>query len=237
MPETTPDKLNPDGSTWLTHQWVVAGIVSSAARFIPIPFVDDVIRSRCRQFVVSRTLAAHQRTDLLDDLKPFFDSSGGCLNGCVATAVKAPLKLLLFPVRKFVAIVTSIRGVPLEIMRMVLLGRTLDRHLRDESATIDPTQSARMRLAFEESFARIDFRVVRAAMTDALTSVKGWKSAAIATARGLADSGTGADEAIEPEPKIDAGAANIQQVLDRPETLDLFAEFDRRFDEALKRIG
>lgn len=237
MPLTNSDDLNPAGSTWLTHQWVVAGIVSSAARFIPIPFVDDIIRSRCRWFVVSRTLASHKRPDLLEDLRPFYDSGGGCLNGCLATAVKAPLKLLLFPVRKLVAIVTSIRGVPLEIMRMILLGRTLDRHLRDESATTDPIQSARMRVAFEESFARMDFRVVRAAMTDALTSVKGWKSAAIAAAQGLTESGSGNEEMIESAPKIDAGAANIQQVLDRPETMELFAEFDRRFDEALTRVG
>ena len=53
---------------WLTHQWVAAGIVSAASRFIPVPFVDDLVRSRCRRFAVSRTLAAYEQEAMLDDL-------------------------------------------------------------------------------------------------------------------------------------------------------------------------
>ncbi len=228
---------NHDPPSWLIHQWIVAGIVASAARFIPIPFVDDVIRDQCRQFVVSRTLAAHGKSELLDELKPFYKSDGGCLTGCVSTVATAPLKLLLFPVRKLIAIVTSVRGVPLEITRMVLLGRTLDRHLRTDSLTINAQEWGRMRTAFDESFARMDFHIVRAAMADALSSVKGWKSAAMAIAQRLVKENDNTDEIVKSEPKVDAGAAEVQSVLDRPDTLELFAEFDRRFDAALSRAA
>ncbi len=228
---------NTDDPNWLTHQWVMAGIVSSAARFVPIPFVDDIIRNQCRRFVVTRTLAAHGKSELLDDFKPFYDSGDGCLTGCVTMIVKAPLRLLLFPVRKMIAILTSVRGVPLEITRMVLLGRTLDRQLRRDSLTLNSQQSTRMRSAFDESFARMDFHVVRATVSDALSSVNGWKSAAMASAQRLIKENGNAEETIESEPKVDDGATHVQSVLGRPETLELFAEFDRRFDAAMNRFS
>ncbi|GAA5505834.1 hypothetical protein [Novipirellula caenicola] len=224
----------PDASSWLTHQWVVAGLVSSTARFIPIPFVDDLVRDQCRRFVVSRTLAAHDRSDLLGELKPYYSNNGGCLPGCLGLLAKAPLKLLLFPLRKIVAMVTSIRGVPLEIMRTVLLGRTLDRYLKRDDMTLNSELAARMRLAFEETFAHMDFRVLHAAMIDALASVSGWKSAAIAVATRVAGKEEVEETEMQSNPKVDDGAERLEEVLDRPETLELFSEFDRRFDAAMK---
>ncbi len=227
----------PESSSWLAHQWVVAGIVSSTARFIPVPFVDDIVRDQCRRFVVSRTLSAHNRSDLLGDLKPYYSNSGGCLTGCLGLLAKAPLKILLFPLRKIVAMVTSIRGVPLEIMRTVLLGRTLNRYLQQDHVTLDSANANRMRLAFEDTFAHMDFRVLRAALADALSSVNGWKSAAITVATRVAGQKEASEEDLQSNPKVDSGAERVSEVLERPETLELFAEFDRRFDSALKQLG
>ncbi|EMI17427.1 hypothetical protein RMSM_05656 [Rhodopirellula maiorica SM1] len=226
----------PDSASWLLHQWVVAGIVSSTARFIPIPFVDDIVRDQCRRFVVSRTLSSHQRSDLLGELRPYYANSDGCVAGCLGLLAKAPLKILLFPLRKIVAMVTSIRGVPLEIMRTVLLGRTLDRYLERDEITLNSHNANQMRLAFDETFARMDFRVLRAALTDALSSVSGWKSAAIAVATRVAGQKETAEQDLQSDPKVDSGAKRITEVLDRPDTLELFAEFDRRFDEAIKQM-
>lgn len=37
----TESKLTDDAQIdWLQHQWVLAGVVASAARFVAIPFVD-----------------------------------------------------------------------------------------------------------------------------------------------------------------------------------------------------
>lgn len=39
--------------------------------FIPIPFIDDIVRTQCRPFVVSRTLESAGRETPPTDLKPF----------------------------------------------------------------------------------------------------------------------------------------------------------------------
>ncbi|MDV6032398.1 MAG: hypothetical protein F9B45_20380 [Phycisphaera sp. RhM] len=218
---------------WLTHQSVAAGIVSAASRFIPIPFVDDLVRMRCRRFVVSRTLAAYEQDSMLDDLKPFYDNDRGWFSGAMAQAAKVPVKLLLFPLRKAVSIATSVRGVPLEIMRTVLLGRTLERYLRNEQLNGRADQATRMHAAFEQSFKRMDFQVIKAAISDALASVGGWKAAAMKSAKRILESEDATGKELESEPEVDIGANEVQAVLDRPETLKLFAQFDQRFDEAM----
>lgn len=222
---------------WLTHQWILAGMVSSAARFVPIPFVDDVIRGQCRRYVVTRTLEAHDRTDSLKELRAYYADDSGCIAGCLGMLAKAPVKLLLFPIRKIVAILTSVRGVPMEIIRMVLLGRTLDRLLKDETihaGPVKPQQVLAMREAFEEAFARMDFRVVRAAMSDALSGVSGWKESAMDLAANVAGRENQAQPAgdLQADANMKAGAKQVEEVLERPELVAVFAEFDERFDEA-----
>ncbi|KLU07363.1 hypothetical protein RISK_000441 [Rhodopirellula islandica] len=222
---------------WLTHQWILAGMVSSAARFVPIPFVDDVIRGQCRRFVVTRTLEAHNRTDSLKELRAFYAEDSGCVAGCLGMLAKAPLKLLLFPVRKIVAILTSVRGVPMEIIRMVLLGRTLDRLLKEEviaAGPVRPQQVVAMREAFEEAFARMDFRVVRAGMSDALAGATGWKESAMDLAAKVAGRENEAQPAgdLRADENMEAGAKQLEEVLERPELVAAFIEFDDRFDDA-----
>ncbi len=226
--------IETDRHDWLQHQWVVAGVIVSAARFVPIPFVDDVIRSQCRRFVVSRTLNDSGSTLATSDLKPFYGGSGGCVVGCLGMIAKAPFKLLLFPIRKIVSMATSIRGVPLEIMQTVLLGRTLRRQLADKD--FDPRQADLMRAAFDESFARMDFHAVRAAITDVLREVQGWKSSAIESARKVSSTSSEVERSLPTSEGVESTATTVQQVLERPETAKLFDEFDRRFDAAFSRL-
>lgn len=231
MPTDEPFTPSP-----LLHHWIVAGIVSASARFIPIPFVDDIVRDQCRRYVVSRTLAANGSKITTTEIRPFYATDGGCLAGCLGTVAKAPLKLLLFPIRKVIAVVTSVRGVPLEVMRTVLLGRTLDRCLREQKVMATPDHSAKMRAAFEESFARMDFRVVRAAITDALSGIADWKTGAMKSAKQVAGPKDVEKDGLDETESVATGAAKIKEVLQRPETLRLFAEFDQRFDESFARL-
>lgn len=229
--------VSSSASSPLLHRWIVAGIVSASARFIPIPFVDDIVRDQCRRYVVSRTISMHGSKIRTSDMKPYFASGGGCMAGCMRTLAKAPLKLLLFPIRKIVAVMTSVRGVPLEVVRMVLLGRTLDRCLREQNATKITEQSAEMRVAFEEAFARMDFRVVRAAISDALSGITDWKSGAVKLANEVAGSKDAEKDGLNESEEVAAGAMKIEEVFDRPETLRLFTEFDQRFDVTLARLS
>src|SRR5690606_12616024 len=97
--------------------------------------------------------------------------------------------------------------------------------------------AARLAAAFSEAFVRMDFRVVRAAVSDALSSVSGWRTAATTDAKQLAKSQDATTDPVEPGPQVETGAARVQEVLSRPETLELFSQFDRRVDEAFERSG
>lgn len=224
--------LNPGDQQWLLHHWVVAGIVSAAARFVPIPFVDDVIQERCHRRIIGKTLAVHGQEHRLSDFEPFLNSSDGCLSGCLVSVAKVPIKLLLFPFRKFIAIVTSVRGVPMEITRSVLLGRTVNRQLADGN-TVTAADAAKMRLAFRKAFTRMDLHVVRAVISDALQQVSSWKSSALGSARKVAKSDESTAAVMAESGHVQSGAAEVQSALQRPEILALFAEFDARFDAAL----
>ena len=221
------------GSDWLQHQWVLAGVVASAARFVPVPLLDDVIRSRCRRFVVSRTLAASDGPLTTKDLEPLYGDSGGWLAGVLGFLAKLPLQLLLFPVRKFVDIVTSVRGVPLDIMRTVLLGRTLRRQLA--TGTLVAEHAKPMQKALDEAFARMDFRAVRAAIGDAMRGARVWRASAIRSARRMASRDAAPEAAIPAGEGVEKSALRIDEVLQQAETLRLFREFDQRFDEAFAR--
>ncbi|TWU44865.1 hypothetical protein Q31b_00350 [Novipirellula aureliae] len=229
---SNPSLPDSEASPWLVQQWILAGIVSSAARFIPIPYVDEYVRDRCRRFVVSRTLAAHEKPEWLDPLQPYYSSSGGFLSSVAGKAARLPLKLLLFPIRKAIAIATSIRGVPLEIMRTVLLARSLDRILQSGPESIDSEQAKAMRQAFDQTFKRMDFRVFKAAMSDVFDGVSGLKAAAIGAARRIAQNEEESPEKLEAEQPLRKGAERVQEVFNRPEILKLFAEFDRRYEKA-----
>jgi len=230
--EMKPASRDTQPGVWLINQWAMAGIVSAASRFIPVPYAEEAVRYRCRRFVVSRTLASNKSSVSADTLQPYYDTDG-FFNSWTSKIVRAPFKLLLFPIRKAVRIITSVRNVPLEIIQIVLLGRTLDRCLQKTALTLDQAAAKRMRKAFDVAFSGMDFYVVRAALIDALKSVSGLKSAAVAMAKRVSTKEEPSPETLQPSDKVESGASSVQSVLDRPETMVLFAEFDRRFDEAM----
>ncbi len=219
----------------LMHHWVLAGIVAASARFIPIPFVDDIVRERCRRQIVAKTLMAHGQQNLLPEFQAYYGDNAGCLAGCLSSFAKIPLKLLLFPVRKFIAVATSVRGVPLEVTRSVLLGRTLNRQLAagEQPEAVD---AVLLRTAFDQAFSRMDLRTVRAVIGDALRHVSSWKASAMGSAKELAKGDDVPAEDIAAAENVQAGAAEVEAALARPEILALFDEFDKRFDQALERL-
>ncbi len=219
--------------SWLLHQWIVAGVVSASARFIPVPFVDDIVRKQCRRFVISRTIAENRSPVSTDDLRALFDDNSGCLGGCVGTIAKAPLKLLLFPIRKVMSIVTSVRGVPIEIIRMVLLGRTIDRYAKLGKLNEQDSSATTLRLAFDDAFARMDFRVVQATIGDALRAAKGWKASATSDATEIARRQSLDSDSLSSTDGVNRSADKIQTAINHPTITELFADFDRRLDQSL----
>lgn len=230
---------------FLTHQWVLAGVASAAARFVPVPFVDDMIRDRSRQFAVARTLAAHGVKYRSSQLAPLYDSGKGFFGGVAGKLTAIPLKLALYPVRKMVRIFGSVRGVPLDLMRTVLIGRTLDRCLRrgvfssDGSSEDWTRQARRVRDAFEVAFDDIDWRAVKSLMGDTMVQVKHFKAQTVDKTRQVfgrddVDPDRLDDSPLRNDAAVASGATKVETMLQKPEILELMADFDRRFDEAFE---
>ncbi len=243
MPTTTDapfEKSYSSTSTGLLHQWVLAGIASAAARFIPVPFVDDMVRDRARQYVVSKTLAAHQTAWTTDDLEALYGGkSRGLIGGTVNKLVRLPLKLAFYPIRKFVKIAGSIRGVPMDVMKTVLIGRTLDRLLaEDRLPTPGPDRDARaeqakrLTSAFNEAFKGMDFIAVSAAIRDTIDSASEWKAASAEAAAAVFGGDKPMPQTLTGEITVKATAEKVEETLEQPETKALLTTFDQRFDAA-----
>lgn len=211
--------------SWLTFHWTAAGIVSAAARFLPIPFVDEKIQRRCRRYVVEKTLAENGSQLTIDDLQPLFDPEHSVL----ASILAVPAKLVLFPIRKLAKIVTSFRGVPIEILNIYLLGRTLHRHLGSDTA-LEAERVDDFEKAFSKAFQQIDLRIARAAISDVLTGISDWKSGAKETAAEVHQ-----QHQSQPTPtqvaRVEQSAREVSERLERPELTQVFERFDARFDQ------
>lgn len=192
--------------------------------------MDEKIQRRCRRYVVEQTLTATASSLTTEQLKPLYDPEGGFLSGLVGSAIRIPVKLALFPFRKAVKIVTSIRGVPREILHVYLLGHILLRQLRMDPQRVLPADE--LQRAFEKAFRQIDLRIARAAIADVLKSVSDWKSSAKKEARHIYDQPDTAS-AVDELGALKQDAQRVRQALDRPEVVKVLNQFEQRFDRLL----
>src|SRR3712207_5877624 len=109
-----------DPSPALVAQWAACGIAAAAARFVPVPMLDDVVRERAAPVAVSRPLRAHGRTYSSDLVEPLWAVGGG--GGGLGRGIKdLSLRIILVPVRECRARFGAVRGVPTDVMRVLLL--------------------------------------------------------------------------------------------------------------------
>lgn len=220
----------------LTLQWAVCGIAAAGARFVPVPLLDDVIRQQAARLAVLRTVREHGVGHPAELFEPLWDDDagrGGSRGGAWRRRVRhAGTRLLLFPVRKYTAVFGSVRGVPTDVMRVVLLARSVDRVLaRGGLATVPelPQQARALRTAVDEAVARMDLRMLVAALGDALSQTRGLSSAAVALARRrVADAEPKGD--LQPGAPVSEGAEHVTQALRRPEVQQLLERFDEQVD-------
>lgn len=222
----------------LVGQWAVCGIAAAAARFVPVPVLDDVIREQAVRIAVGRTLSAHRRDYPVGLLEPLWDGEGR--GGGVRRHLRSLSKrVILFPVRKYAAIFGAVRGVPTDVMRVLLLARTVDRRLaRGELADPDPDrlgeQARRIRRAVEDAMRGMDLRLLTAALSDGLSEGRGLTAAAVAYARRFVR--RDAEPSLEPGGAVGEGAQRVTEVLRRPEIASLLDQFDTRVDAALTSV-
>jgi hypothetical protein len=227
------------------HLVVICALLSAAARFVPLPFVDDLLRERIRQYLVSRLLRQGGRGFGSARVAPLWRDQGGCASGCLTLLWKIPLKLLLFPIRKILAVVTALRGFSRDLSDSLLFGRALERALaRGLMADGSPeplllAESNAVRRAFEQASVGVDKAMLAGALGDALRGIRGLRTAALRAARSLARSQDPADPEASAQPSdrevVEQGASAVEQTLTRPDVARVLADFDARFDAALPR--
>lgn len=230
-----------------THLLVVCALLTAAARFVPVPLLDDVVKTRIRQYLVSRLLRRSGRSFGSGRVGALWQDSEGCGSGCLALAWKVPLKIVLFPIRKIVAIVTAIQGFSRDVTRSLLFGRAVERALAQGllaeggEPVILAAEATAVRRAFDHAVAGTDTALVGGVLADALRGVRGLPGAALRAARSLAR----ADLPAEPEASasasasasdrqlVEQGAGAVEAALQRPDVIRAIADFDSRFDAAL----
>ena len=223
----------------LVREWVLCAIAAAAARFVPVPLLDDVVRERATQVAVLRTLRAHGREYPSDAVEPLYQGVDGWGSGALRAAVRLPVKLVLFPVRKYVAVFGAVKGVPTDVMMVLLLTRTVfrvlaDGRLREGDRPALRRQAEQVRRAHDAATAGMDLRLASGAVSDALSRGKPMTTAAVGYARRFLRR----DRPIEagdlhPGGSVEDGAERVQQAWRSPELTRLLAEFDARVDAGL----
>jgi hypothetical protein len=221
----------------LVSQWAACGIVAAAARFVPVPMLDDVVRERAARIAVSRTLRAHGRGYSLDLVEPLWDEQEGRGSGMRRRLKALTMRVLLFPVRKYAAIFGAVRGVPNDVMRVLLLARTVDRRLAlGELSDPEPDrlndQARSIRHAVDEAMRDMDLRLLTAALADGLSQGRELTSAAVSSARRWL-SRSDADPNLKPDGAVGEGAQRVTEVLRQPEVARLLDHFDARVNATL----
>ena len=219
---------------------VTLGLLAAAARLVPVPFLDDILRARAYQLLVSRTLRAHGRTCGSSAVSPLYGGGDGCMHGCLAGLAMVPIKLLLFPIRKLLAYVLAAKWLARDLTEALLLGRILDRRLEAGAlSTLERgplfAEAERVRRAFDNAMAGTDLTLVRASLAGALRAMPGVVRAALHALRRLKKNQD--DDAALPDAErraLDAQTDRLAAAFDTPEIRAVLERFDQRFDESLR---
>jgi hypothetical protein len=222
----------------LVVEWAMCGIANATTRFIPVPIVDDLIEARSTQFCVHRTLKAHDRTYDDDAVEPLYAPEAH-LAGVLRAMVSVPLRIVLFPIRKYVRLFGAVHGVPNDVMHVILLGRAVHRVLArgglengsDEKAL--RAEAEQVRRAYDGAIKNQDFRLLRGALTDGLSQGRGLTRAAVTYARDAF--AREKQPKLKPGGEVESSARKVESALERPDVVQELEEFDRRFDERLAK--
>lgn len=227
-----------------------------------MPLLDDAVRLRATQVAVLRTLRANGRAYPSDAVEALYAGADAGAAGKFREALRylrsIPRRVVFFPVRKYVALFGAVKGVPTDVMQVLLLARTVHRSLGQGrlagppkltgsdklTASDKPTgsdkkalraEAAQIRTAFDRALDELDLRLLTGALADGLSQGKGLTQAAVGYARrGLGRAGTEPD--LQPGGEVGEGAERVEEVLRRPEIARLLEEFDTRVDAHLQTL-
>jgi len=220
----------------LVVEWAVCGIAAAATRFIPVPIVDDAVKDSATRYAVHRTLRAHGRTYDDEAVEPLYAGLDSLTKSVLRSVRSVPRRIVLFPIRKYVAIVGSVRGVPNDVMRVVLLGRTVHRAIEcgrlDGDGTPLLEDAVAVRAAYDDAIRNQDLRLLRGALADGLSQGRGLTRAAVAYARSQFGK-DGEKPGLRPGGQVQRSAEQVESVMRRPDVVEELEQFDARVDARL----
>ena len=219
---------------------LTCGLLASAARLTPVPFLDDFLGDRARQLMIAKALQAHGRGFPSKQVAPLYADPHGCVYGCLLSG----LKLLLFPIKKVQSWVFALRYLTRDLSDAVLLGRALDGWLAEGRLADDAAPEARrreaelLRAAFDNAVAGTDMKLLQALLRKALRGVSGLPRAAWHAVRRLRGKGEDADPIAglseADETTMQRGTAELGAALETPEARAFLTAFDARLQENVR---
>lgn len=215
-------------------------LLFAAGRFVPIPFVDDLLREQVALYMVQKAVLSKGKSIPRSHLVPLASPAGGCLSGCLGLALKIPLTLLLFPIRKILAWVLGVRHFTRDVVEIVVLGRLVERAIdRGEldGAKSEAAQRAEcllLRQALDAALAGTDLSILGATLRAALGPLRGVMLAGLSALRVMRRSGAEAPPA--PDATLSEGTSRLERAFDRPEVRKLIEEIEQRLDGHLSRL-
>lgn len=247
--EATPEVAAPDRI--VTQAALLAGL----CRLVPIPFLDDFLLTRALAHLVGSLLAHHEHPASTAHARPLYDEPGGCLSRTVWFLVTLPFRLvfkLIAKLFKTIFFFLALREAALQIGRAALLGRTVDRALREgrlpaPTGPAGPSEpcweaSARLRAAFDQAFAGSDWHLLQHVVLGVLRGAKGLLGLGLDVARRLTGkAGASPDRTADQDvqalnaddrAQVEGLTGALQSALDQPEVGSFLDAFDHRLEAA-----
>jgi len=221
----------------------VAALLTAAARFAPLPFLDDLIIGRIQRHLVAQALTHHGRTYDRRKVAALYEDPEGCVEGCLTLLVKLPLALLLFPIRKLWGIFQAIRGFSKDVADTLLLARCIDRSLSrgllpegGQDALLS-AQAGAVRRAHYLALGATDLELLKSTLSRVLskTGLPRLAQRLLKRVRRQDRDVNSPETLAAEEPELAARVAELDQALEQPELVALFEAFDARFDAALEQ--
>ncbi len=239
-PVTAPLATSSERDPALVRTRVTCALLFFAARQVPVPLLDDVLRAQVAAYLVKSAVKRAGLAVPSEQLAPRYEKDAHWAIGCLWLMFKLPFKILLFPIRKIANLVFAVRHLGKDFAEMLLLGEVVDRALKNgdvkaegmasEDAQI--ARSRRYRRAFDRALADTDTQLLWSIVGVAIGPVRGVWAAAMRPLRALRRGSS--DEAIAASPEMDAKVSAVEKLLLQPEVKKFLADFDARFDVALR---
>jgi hypothetical protein len=224
-----------------TQPRLLLALLYAAGRFVPIPFVDDLVREQVALYAVAKAVEARGATVPRAHLVPLGSPAIGCLGGCLGLAVRIPLMLILFPIRKITNVIFGVRNVTRDVVEIVLLCRLVDRAVaRGEIAGARGLDDQRreallLRQALDAALESTDLTILSTTLRAVLGPFRGVMLHALGALRVRRRTGPDAAPPAS-DATLSESTSRLERAFDRPEVRALIEKLDADVDTHLSRL-